>query len=46
MTDSTRETAPRPDIVIVLADDLGYSDIGCYGGEIATPTSTGWPAAA
>ncbi len=27
----------RPDIVIILADDMGYSDIGCYGGEIDTP---------
>ena len=24
-------------VVIFLADDLGYSDIGCYGGEIRTP---------
>ena len=31
----------RPNFVFILADDLGFSDTGCYGGEIATPNLDG-----
>jgi len=34
---AAKEQAARPNVVIILADDMGYSDAGCYGGEIHTP---------
>lgn len=35
---SFASAAERPNIVVILSDDMGWSDLGCYGGEIATPT--------
>ena len=32
------KTDKKPNILLIVADDMGYSDIGSFGGEIATPT--------
>jgi len=34
---ATASAAPRPNVLIFLADDMGFSDAGCFGGEIRTP---------
>lgn len=38
-TQATRLATPqRPNVLLIVADDMGYSDVGSFGGEIATPT--------
>jgi arylsulfatase len=34
---ATSTPSPPPNVVVFLADDMGYSDLGCYGGDIQTP---------
>ena len=34
---SNRVAGDKPNVVLIMADDMGFSDIGCYGGEINTP---------
>jgi len=35
------DSARRPNVLLIMADDLGFSDLGCYGGEIETPNLDG-----
>ncbi len=35
------EPSRKPNILVLLADDMGFSDLGCYGGEIRTPNLDG-----
>jgi arylsulfatase len=32
-----QNTHKKPNVIVILADDMGYSDIGCFGSEISTP---------
>lgn len=34
---SSKPAGSRPNIILIMADDMGFSDIGCYGSEISTP---------
>ena len=35
--DSAATQSSRPDILLIMSDDMGFSDLGCYGSEIRTP---------
>ena len=36
-TGRPKDAGSKPNIILILADDMGFSDIGCFGSEIATP---------
>ena len=38
---ATAQQAERPNIMLIVVDDMGYSDLGCFGGEIHTPNIDG-----
>ncbi len=37
LTSSAAKSFNKPNIIIIMLDDMGYSDVGCFGGEIETP---------
>ena len=37
MISGAAPAADRPNILVILTDDMGFSDLGCFGGEIETP---------
>lgn len=37
-TDEAAAPTPKPNVLVIMADDMGYSDIGAFGSEISTPT--------
>jgi len=37
-SDGLAKPVERPNIVLIMCDDMGWSDIGCYGGEVSTPS--------
>lgn len=37
MQSSAAKTSARPNILLIMSDDMGFSDIGCYGSEVQTP---------
>lgn len=39
--DATEKKNARPNILLIVADDMGYTDVGAFGGEIPTPTIDG-----
>lgn len=36
-TNKEKTSTQKPNFIVILADDMGYSDLGCYGSEISTP---------